>query len=157
MLRISEADWASLASRLILPIPWAIPEITTRLTKPQTIARPGCFSFVRTFSRTAMTAASAMAISSISRRRIRRPQRTWRLRGSSSVRTGKAYSQREPRARGVCLSSSCRLAPIDPSKIGVKGERSESRVTAPGGPGESHPRAPTERSVKVSLHSARPI
>src|SRR5579864_7365719 len=27
----------------------------------------------------------------------------------------------------------------------------------PGGPGESHPRAPTERSVKVSLHSARLI
>src|SRR5579859_7850739 len=27
----------------------------------------------------------------------------------------------------------------------------------PGGPGESHPRAPTERSVKVSLHSARRI
>ena len=27
----------------------------------------------------------------------------------------------------------------------------------PGGPGESHPRAPTERSVTVSRHSARPI
>jgi hypothetical protein len=28
---------------------------------------------------------------------------------------------------------------------------------APGGPGESHPRAPTERSVTISRHSARPI
>ena len=27
----------------------------------------------------------------------------------------------------------------------------------PGGLGGSHPQAPTERSVKVSLHSARPI
>ena len=32
-----------------------------------------------------------------------------------------------------------------------------SGLASPGGPGESHPRAPTERSVKVSLHSARPI
>jgi hypothetical protein len=30
-------------------------------------------------------------------------------------------------------------------------------LEAPGGPGESHPRAPTERSVTVSRHSARPI
>jgi hypothetical protein len=30
-------------------------------------------------------------------------------------------------------------------------------VATPGGPGEFHPRAPTERSVKVSLHSARLI
>jgi hypothetical protein len=28
---------------------------------------------------------------------------------------------------------------------------------SPGGPGESHPRAPTERSVTISRHSARPI
>jgi len=35
----------------------------------------------------------------------------------------------------------------------IKAHRQES----PGGPGESHPRAPTERSVKVSLHSARLI
>ena len=30
-------------------------------------------------------------------------------------------------------------------------------IEAPDGPGESHPRAPTERSVTVSRHSARPI
>jgi hypothetical protein len=30
-------------------------------------------------------------------------------------------------------------------------------LAAPGGLGESHPQAPTERSVTVSRHSARPI
>jgi len=42
--------------------------------------------------------------------------------------------------------------------LGDNGPDTAARAqVAPGGPGESHPRAPTERSVTVSRHSARPI